>query len=272
MKKLLLLFSITILTAQAFASIDTISIYSNSMFKNKKCVVITPSNYGSTKTRYPVVYLLHGYSGNYSNWAKKVTDMQQLADANQLMIVCPDGNFGSWYFDSPVDLTSMYETHVSKEIPRYIDSLYRTIKSRKGRAIAGFSMGGHGAMFIAFRHAQDFGACGSMSGALMTHKITRGYSMKQILGDTLANKQYYQDLSVYNVIEKYPADSLSIVIDCGISDPIFEMSQQVHEKMLRLNIPHDFTARPGKHDWPYWNNALRYQLMYFKEFFKKNNQ
>lgn len=106
MKRICLLIVITLtFFDSSFAAIDTVSIYSASMFKNVKCVVITPSDYTKSSNRYPVVYLLHGYSGNYSDWVKKDHDMQKLADENQMMIVCPDAAFSSWYFDSPVDLT-----------------------------------------------------------------------------------------------------------------------------------------------------------------------
>lgn len=270
MKKVYLLIQLIILISTgSYASIDTVSIYSNSMFKNVKCVVITPTNYRTTTTKFPVVYLLHGYGGKYSDWANKVAELQSLADNNKLMIVCPDGAFNSWYFDSPVDLTIHYETNVGVEIPNYIDSVYHTIRNRKGRAITGLSMGGHGGMFIGFRHADLFGACGSMSGALDISKITQGYDVEKRLGDTLANRQIYHDWSVINVIEKQPKDSLAIIIDCGTEDPIIGMSRRTHEKMLQLKIPHDYTERPGKHDWDYWRNAIKYQLMFFRQYFDK---
>ena len=161
MKKILFLFACLLtLSSTSFASVDTVSIYSNSMFKNVKCVVITPTSYKKSGPALPVVYLLHGYSGTYSDWVIKDPEMQKLADENHLIIVCPDGAFSSWYFDSPVDLTMHYETNVAIEIPTYIDSNYNTIKDRKGRAITGLSMGGHGGLFLGFRHADMFGACG----------------------------------------------------------------------------------------------------------------
>lgn len=261
---LILFFS---LAGRSFAAIDTLSIYSSGMFKNVKCVVITPSGYNKSNNRYPVVYLLHGYSGNYSDWVKKDADMQKLADENQLLIVCPDGAFSSWYFDSPIDLTMHYETNVGVEIPAYIDSVYHTIKDRKARAITGLSMGGHGGLFLGFRHAQTFGACGSMSGALDVSRITKGYDVEKRLGDTISNRQNYINWSVINVIEKYPKDSLAIIFDCGTEDRLIEVNRKTHEKMLKLNIPHDYTERPGKHDWAYWNEALRYQLLFFKQYF-----
>jgi S-formylglutathione hydrolase FrmB len=238
------------------------------MFKNVKCVVITPDNYKGSTARYPVVYLLHGYSGNYSNWVKLVNGIQHHADENNMIIVCPDGAFNSWYFDSPVDLTRRFETNVAKEIPDFIDANYRTIANRNGRAITGLSMGGHGGLFLGFRHADRFGACGSMSGALDVSGI-RGYGMDKVLGDTITNASYYKDWSVINAIEQYPRDSVAIIIDCGTEDFLIMTNRRTHEKMLNLKIPHDYIERPGKHDWPYWGNALKYQMLFFRTFFNK---
>ncbi|TDH29036.1 esterase family protein [Segetibacter sp. 3557_3] len=270
MKKFLFVVVLWLFSVQVQASIDTIAVSSKSMRKNVKCVVVTPANYKSGNQRYPVVYLLHGAGGSYNNWARRVPDLQQLADQNNLMIVCPDGLVTSWYFDSPIDSTIRYETNVGTEIPEYIDANYRTIADRKARAITGLSMGGHGGMFLAFRHADRFGACGSMSGALDVSRITRGYGMDKLLGDTIANQKYYHDWSVVNLVEHYPKDSLAIIIDCGTEDFIYPMTKATHEKMLQLKIPHDYIERPGKHDWPYWNKAVRYQLLFFKEYFRKN--
>jgi S-formylglutathione hydrolase FrmB len=268
-KTVIVLVALLIVSVTSFAAIDTINIYSNSMFKNVRCVVVTPSNYKANTDRFPVVYLLHGYGGNYGDWVRRVSDIQTLADENKLMIVCPDGAIGSWYFDSPVDLTMHFETNVGVEIPAYIDANYRTIANRRGRAITGLSMGGHGGIFLGFRHADLFGACGSMSGALDVSQITKGYNMAKILGDTIANHQYYSDWSAINVIEKYPKDSIAIIIDCGTDDFIYQMTKRTHEKMMQLKIPHDYIERPGKHDWDYWRKAVRYQLLFFKEYFNK---
>lgn len=263
---LFLLVSINVIAA----SVDTITIYSKAMRKNIKTVVVKPEGYepqGAKK--YPVVYLLHGYGGNYRNWITRVPQIQTLADQHQLMIVCPDGAIGSWYFDSPIDSSYRYETFVSKEVPDFIDGIYHTIPDRKGRVITGLSMGGHGGMFIGFRHADRFSGCGSMSGALHVSVITKGYDVEKRLGDTALNKKYWQDWSVLKVIEQYPKDSLSIIIDCGIQDRIIGMSRAAHDKLMKLNIPHDYIERPGGHDWPYWRTAIDYQLLFFRKHFDK---
>jgi S-formylglutathione hydrolase FrmB len=270
MKKIFFSLSCIVLFANySLASIDTISIYSNAMHRNIKAVVIKPSNYSKEKD-FPTVYLLHGAYGKYDNWAKKVPALQNEADINQLLIVCPDGSANSWYFDSPVDSTYKFETHVGIEVPQFIDEHYKTKKDRKYRAIAGLSMGGHGAMFIAFRHADMFGACGSMSGALNISTITNGYDISKRLGKADSTNLYYKKWSVLNIIETKPSDSLAIILDCGLQDFIYGMSKATHEKLVTLKIPHDYIERPGKHDWNYWANAVKYQCLFFRNFFEKN--
>jgi S-formylglutathione hydrolase FrmB len=268
MKKIFLSLFCFVHATFSFASIDTISIYSNAMHRNIKAVVIKPSNYKKVKD-FATVYLLHGAFGTYDNWVKKVPALQAEADKNQLLIVCPDGAVNSWYFDSPIDSTYKFETHVSTEVPKYIDEHYKTKKGRKYRAITGLSMGGHGALFIAFRHAETFGACGSMSGALNVSVIANEYDLNKRIGIPDSTNMYYKNWSVVNVIETRPLDSLSIIIDCGLQDFIYDMSRATHEKMVSLKISHDYIERPGKHDWTYWGNAVQYQLLFFRNFFEK---
>src|SRR5687768_17361387 len=172
MRKTLFLFLSLFLIQSSFAAIiDTVEIRSIAMNKTRKCVVIMPGDNKKSKELYPTVYLLHGFGGNYSNWIRRVPELQSYADEYKVVIVCPDGEFGSWYYDSPVDSSMRYETYVAKEIPAFIEANYPVIRDRSARAITGLSMGGHGGLFIGFRHANFFSACGSMSGALVIEYI-----------------------------------------------------------------------------------------------------
>ena len=265
-----LLFWIVLAGSVRAAQVDSIAIFSNSMHHTIKTVVITPSNYLKEKMKnFPVVYMLHGAGGSYSNWIKYVPHIQKLADDFQMILVCPDGASTSWYFDSPIDSSFRYETFVGTEVPQYIDANYRTIADRKARAIMGLSMGGHGSLFLGFRHSDIFSACGSTSGALHVSVITKGYGVELRLGDTAVNRKYWHDWSVLNVIDQYPKDSLAIIMDCGTEDRVLMMNRMVHEKMLKLKIPHDYIERPGEHNWKYWNNSVDYQLFYFYKYFRK---
>jgi S-formylglutathione hydrolase FrmB len=269
MRKLLLFIISSFLLPASYASIvDTVEIRSNAMNKSRKCVVVTPGQNKKGKELYPTVYLLHGHGGNYGNWLNRVPQLKAYADEFKVVLVCPDGEINSWYFDSPVDSSMRYETYVSKEIPAYIEANYPVIKDRKARAITGLSMGGHGGLFLGFRHADYFGACGSMSGALSVEYITRGYGVEKRLGDT-ANKQLYMAHSITKQMEQYPKDSIAIIMDCGTEDFVLEMSRVAHKKMLDLKIPHDYTERPGRHDWRYWGTAVEYQLVFFRNYFDR---
>src|SRR5688572_30325579 len=113
------------------AVVDTVTIYSKSMKKSRNCIVIRPFIPGQRPIPLPTVYLLHGYSGDYNNWLSKVPYLKDYVDNYQVIIVCPDGDYSSWYLDSPVDQKMKFETYISKEVPTFIDSAYLTIKDRK---------------------------------------------------------------------------------------------------------------------------------------------
>lgn len=250
------------------ATVDTVSIYSNSMHKHIKCVVIKPGTYKNKKNRYPVVYLLHGHDDYYWGWVTKVPAIKKYADEMQLIIVNPDGGYNSWYFDSPLDSNSQYETHISKEVVGYVDKHYRTIADRKHRAINGLSMGGHGAFYIALRHPDLFGAIGSMSGGVDIRSFPNNWQIKEKIGDISSHADEWNKRSIVNMIATCAKDSFAIIMDCGINDFFFNVNKTLHEKMLQLKIPHDFIIRPGEHNWPYWSNAIQYQLVFFSRFFK----
>lgn len=252
----------------AFAgTVDTIKIESAAMHQSFNCVVIKPDSYRNKKNNYPVVYLLHGYSGSYNNWIKKVPELAEYADTYQVMIVCPDGHYSSWYFDSPVDTSMRYETYVGTEVVRYIDAHYHTRPEKKFRAITGLSMGGHGALFLAFRHQDIFGAAGAISGGVDLNESRNKFDIIKRLGDTLTHAKEWHDMTVINLVENYSNSTLKLTIDCGTKDIFINGNRRLHQKLLELNILHDYTERPGEHNWDYWKNGIPYQLLFFSRFF-----
>lgn len=262
-----LLYSFGIVSA---ASIDTVNIYSNSMQKELKCVVIKPSNYKKKKLRFPAVYLLHGYDGWYANWILRVPELKNYADDFGLIIICPEGDKAGWYLDSPFDPKNQYETYIAKEVPHYIDSVYRTIALKEKRAITGLSMGGHGALYISFRHPDIFNAAGSMSGVVDLSEVKNKYQLQKLIGDTLQHPENWKNYSVLNVVETKQAPS-AIIIDDGIDDNFILGNRRLHQKLLKLKIPHEYIERAGNHSWEYWRYAVHYQLLFFSKYFNKNN-
>lgn len=253
------------------AKVDTTLTYSASMKKNIKAVVIMPDNYSNGK-KYPVLYLLHGYAGNYADWISKVPGIKSYADQYQILIVCPDGNVSSWYFDSPVDSSYKYETYVGKELVSWIDKHYNTISNPTGRAITGLSMGGHGALFLAFRHQDVFGAAGSMSGGVDLRPFPQNWDISKRIGTYAKYPQNWERNSIINLVYLLTPGSLTLIIDCGSDDFFYKVNENLHTKLLLDNIPHDFISRPGGHSWEYWANSLQYQALFFSNFFNKNRK
>ena len=259
----------TLTTGSAFASqVDTVEIFSASMHKQIRCIVVRPDNYRFTGTRYPVLYLLHGWSGNYGGWLTDAPQLRQHADKYQMLIVCPDGGYDSWYIDSPVDSMARYETHISQEVVHYIDYYYYTRQEPAGRAIAGLSMGGHGAMSLAIRHPEVFGAAGSMAGGLDLRAWKKNnWDLQGVLGDPELHWDNWEQFSVVNLVSRLQKLKTPLIIDCGTSDFFIEANREMHRRLLEMGYPHEYTERPGEHNGHYWGRAVDFQVLFFDRFF-----
>ena len=270
-KVVLLIVNLLILENTSRAGhLDTLDIYSQSMNKVSRCIVITPNNYDYAGKPYPVLYLLHGWSGNYAGWLSDAPQLKDHADTYQMIIVCPDGGYDSWYIDSPVDSTVRYETHLSKEVVETVDHFYHTIQSPKGRAIAGLSMGGHGALLLAIKHPDIFGAAGSMAGGLDLRPFVKNeWDLKGVLGDHRKHRDVWEANSVVNLLPNLKDQQVELIIDCGIDDFFIETNRAAHRVLLDMDYPHDYIERPGEHNGEYWGHAVDYQVFFFNDYFRK---
>ncbi|WP_455498772.1 alpha/beta hydrolase [Coprobacter sp.] len=253
--------------------IDTIKVKSGKMDRDISCVVISPER-KKCESCFPVLYLLHGYSSqgyrdSHKVWVDKIkTDLPILADQYGIMIVCPNGE-NSWYWDSPRDSRSQFETFITKELVEFIDKNYATIPDRRGRAVTGASMGGHGALWLAIRHQDIFGAAGSMSGGVDITPFPDKWEIKKHLGEFSSNIQMWEQYTVMNQIDKLRNGNLCLIIDCGYNDFFFQVNNNIHQELLKRKISHDYIVRPGGHTYQYWNNAIDYQLLFFARFFSR---
>lgn len=245
------------------AIVDTIEVRSVKMGRTIKNTVVLPAQYTEKKNPirfFPVVYLLHGAQGSYRDWPKKA-DLRSLASQYGVIIVCPDGQ-DSWYFDSPIDPKFQFETYVVYELRNYIETHYRTLNHSKYRAITGLSMGGHGALWLAWRHPDVYGSCGSMEGGVDIYNFPNRWKVNERLGEFESNKEVWREHSVMSLVPTLEPGQ-NIVIDAGKNDIFIEANNALHEALDKQGIPHDYTVRPGKHSWSFWVNALDYQMLFF---------
>lgn len=280
MKKLLLLsLSVLILSCQKksiitddtntyLAKIDTVEVYSKSMNTTINNIVILPTNYEAL-INLPVVYLLHGASGNYTDWLSNVSNLDSFCADNNIIIVCPDGGFNSWYFDSPIDSSFMYETFISEELILYIDSIYPTSRSSSKRAVTGLSMGGHGAFYLAIRNQDVYGAAGSMSGALDIRPFSNSWNISDRIGSIDDFPKNWELNTVTNMVDLLQGSDLELFFDCGSDDFFINVNNVFHEKLILNNIEHVYNVKSGSHDWNYWSVSVFEHLTFFNDYFRK---
>jgi S-formylglutathione hydrolase FrmB len=267
------------------ASVDTLEIPSAAMSKNFKAAVVLPDSYAKSKVNYPVLYLLHGGGGQFSDWLKNVPDkmlLHKLADQYNLIIVTPEGERLGGYIDSPVQDDNKFETYITSEVISKIDNTYRTIQNSTGRVITGLSMGGHGALFLATRHPDLYCAVGSMSGALdlnpanwrispeFAEQIKPGF--ERILGPLNGAPDQYAAHSVVNMVNFIKENDVRLIFDCGVDDFLLEPNRELHRRLVYAKVPHVYTEMPGGHTWEYWENALPYHILFFHNILKEKAQ
>jgi putative tributyrin esterase len=226
--------------------------------------VITPTNYATAKEkRYPVIYLLHGLTGHYNNWTDN-TSLTAKARDLRAIIVTPEGDDG-WYTDSVSKANDKYESYIVKELIPEIDSKYRTIKERNGRAIAGLSMGGFGALKFGLKYPELFSVAGSFSGAIGAAAITEkefpgaiGRSIAEIFGPAGSDTRRAND--VFAIIRDASTEKIKsfpfLYVDCGTEDFLFQNNREFVSLLVEKKVPHEYRQLPGGHTWPYWGKQV----------------
>lgn len=249
--------------------IEIITTRSQVMNKDIMASVIIPGSY-EDQISTSVLYLLHGFAGDHTSLPTSIPSLQSLADKYGYIIVCPNGG-KSWYIDSPIDQSTKYETYITKELVAEIDNKYNTIKDRKGRAIAGSSMGGHGAMYLALRNQNLFGAVGSICGGVDFRSFPNKWELSKILGNKNQYPENWENYTVINMTSLLTPTSLDIIFDCGTEDPYFkEANEQLHKKLTDLSIPHKYITQFGMHDYFYIGKAIEWQTDFFYNYFTKS--
>lgn len=285
MKKIILfiLFVSALQPSFSQAKVDTISVFSAAMQKSLKAAVTLPSTYQTGNQSYPVLYLLHGGSGAFDDWHKKVTEpglVNRLSDQYNLIIVTPGVGPASYYYDSPLMDSVRYETYMIEELIPFVDKNYRTLAQKESRAITGLSMGGHGAIMLSAKHPELFVAAGSMSGVMNIDtrmwtvpedfRILRQEGQKQMLGEINYNAPDFNSYTAVGLARKIHENGLALIIDCGVDDFLIHTNRQLRSILLWNQTPHDYIERPGAHTWTYWTESLPVHLLFFNKHLKRN--
>ncbi len=256
-------------TATAPAStglVENGSFASASLGRTMRYRVILPESYAATERRYPTLYLLHGLWGAYDNWETH-TDVFLHTRPFELIVVMPEGE-DSWYTDSEGAPKDKFETYIVKDLVEHIDKTYRTLQDRHGRAIAGLSMGGYGALKFGLKYPDQFIFAGSFSGALaaghdpsfiLAPDTPVGARFRTIYGT--AGSKTRADNDIFALAEKAKPEGLPyFYLDCGEEDSFLDVNRQFVALLQKRKMPYEYREVPGAHAWDYWDRQVRGML------------
>lgn len=255
--------------------------------RDVKYAVYLPPDYLISSRRYPVVYLLHGYTDDESGWIQfgEVNMAADRAIAGReipsMIIVMPDGGV-SWYINDYQDKVRYEDMFIQEFIP-YIDGAYRTRPVKEFRGVSGLSMGGWGALLQAMRHPDLFAACAAFSAALWTDEdfVTmdeKAYEriISPLLGPKLTGKdrltahfRAYNPLDLARILSVEALKKVRLYIDCGDDDFLFKGNAALHIILGERKIPHEFRVRDGAHTWTYWRTGIVEGLKFIGQSFHR---
>ena len=238
--------------------VETVRVESKALGRALDYAVVLPPGYGlvtSRARRYPVLYMLHGWGGRYDSWLTR-SSLRRHAEEHQLIIVTPEGEQG-WYTDGADG--ARYETYFAEEVVSDVDRRFRTIAHRRGRGVAGYSMGGYGALKLAFRRPELFGFAGSTSGALDAASRSDNESLARVFGEAGSAARFENDLP--RLAREFPEERRGalpyLYLDCGLRDEWFTVNRDFAATLAARGFAHEYRQRPGAHVWPYWDAQVR---------------
>jgi S-formylglutathione hydrolase FrmB len=219
--------------------------------------ILLPATYTASRQRYPVLYLLHGGGQDHTAFA---TRSWFRAQASRDMIIVTPGVGDSWYVNSAADPKAKYEDFVVKDLVEYVDSRYRTIASREGRAVAGVSMGAWGAMLLGLKHHQLFAAVGAFSApygiSRQDPKMDMTSRTQQRFGAPETAERRERDPST--VVADIPLESVPwLYLACGNQDLFVADNRRFVERLTARKIPYEYRElSPFGHSWEVWDGQL----------------
>lgn len=259
-------------------TLESLSFPSKKLGKEISYSIYLPSDYKTSERKYPVLYLLHGYTDNETNWIqsgemKEITDRAiSNGDAAQMIIVMPNA-WDTWYVNQ-YDGKAPYEDMFFEELIPYIEKTYRTRNSKEFRAIAGLSMGGYGSFLYSLHRPDYFSACAPLSAAIFddTRMNFRSQNdlFSRLYGPGLEHWHKNSVLKILSDLNKENLPGVHYYIDCGDDDSLLDGNYQVHKIMQEKGIQHEFRVRDGGHGWVYWRTALPDVLKFVSHSFRRS--
>ncbi len=229
-----------------------VNYFSKALRKEVGCYVLLPDRQEEPGP-YPVFYLLHGLSDDYTAWLRW-SNVELYVRELPLIVVLMDGD--RWFY-CDASHGPAYESALVEDLVGFVDRYFPTRTEGRCRAIGGLSMGGYGALKIGLKYPEMFCSISAHSGchAICRNKEPKDFetAWRRIWG----TKRAIRDNDPFRIAEQLdPRQAPAIWIDCGRDDGLLEDSRQMHEHLRKLKIKHEYHEFPGAHCWPYWDEHL----------------
>ena len=240
--------------------------------------ILLPASYESApETKYPVVYMLHGYGENGKDWSSWVTAIQNLENQGLQEMIYVFPNCGNSYYSNYYnDNSRKYMDLITKDLIPYIDTTYRTIADRKHRAVMGYSMGGFGAMVLPLKNPDLFSISVPLSMSFRTDEQYMNESQsgwdnqwgkifggKGKTGEARLTDYYKSHCPFYQFIpeNKETLSQVKWFFYCGDDEEqLLIANDSLHVQLCKFGYEHEFRISDGGHDGTYWRTAARETL------------
>jgi len=256
--------------AQAAGRGECLSLRSRILAEPVAYCVLLPPGYDADKTRrFPVLYYLHGLGDNEQMFFRSggwnlIQDLWERRELGEYIIVTP-GAGSSFYLNSR-DGRYRYEDFLLQEFVPVIETRYRIRAARAFRGVAGISMGGYGALRLAFRRPDLFGAVATHSAAVMAElpAVETGSSARgrlrlfaEVFGSPV-DRSFWDRNNPVALARSAGVSGLKIYFDCGSQDEYgFDSgAQALHNLLVSRRVTHEFHLYPGGHNWRYFAEHL----------------
>jgi enterochelin esterase-like enzyme len=259
--------------------------------------VYLPAGYAGSTDRYPVLYLLHGRGDTKSAWTRMKGELDELIASGEIqptIAVMPDAPWssrGNYYVDSAytgADPGRKVETAFTKDLIAHVDNAYRTVADRTGRGVAGYSMGGYGALRYSLAHPDVFGAAIVLSPAVYVPIPPSDSSTREFgafgLGKSLFVDSVYKKLNYPAVFPAFEATGLSLPMFIAVGDDEWKIPEpkdashdldfEAHVLFNQASRVKNLTAElrvvDGGHDWDVWGPTFVEGAKYIFQFLNQS--
>jgi S-formylglutathione hydrolase FrmB len=216
--------------------------------------IYLPAGYATSHDRYPVIYFLQGLPASpyaFRNVRSFAHALERTG--RKAIIVAPrgarDGDSDPEYLDWGPGRN--WETAIARELPHYVDSHFRTIPSRRGRALVGISAGGYGAVLLALHHLDAFSVVEAWSGYF--HPTNPTGTARLDLGTSVANRRASAHTFVRSLRRRFARHPTFFAFYVGNRDALFRPeNERLNKELKAARVPHVFRVYPGAHEHSLW--------------------